>query len=139
VSPFPCGQLLFEWDVTVRAPGRGHRAEVAAARGHLDIAAALIAPPLVTSDDPEYCSAYAEILVVRGDDEGAREAYADPATAFFMAVGNRPQRAVELAEANWKLRDTPRSRGLLARALRHARSAAPMHDGGERTATVEHG
>ena len=48
------------------------------------------------------------------------EAYADHAAAFFMGIGNRPQRAVELASANWKLRDTPRSRSLLARALRNA-------------------
>ncbi len=48
------------------------------------------------------------------------EAYADHAAAFFMGVGNRPQRAVELATANWKLRNTPRSRSLLTRAL-HAR------------------
>ena len=48
------------------------------------------------------------------------EAYADHAAAFFMGIGNRPQRAVELAWANWKLRDTPRSRRLLGRALRNA-------------------
>ena len=35
-----------------------------------------------------------------------------------MGIGNRPQRAVDLAVHNWKLRDTPRSRDLLARALR---------------------
>jgi hypothetical protein len=48
------------------------------------------------------------------------EAYADHAADFFMGIGNRPQRAVDLAVANWKLRDTQRSRSLLAKARRNA-------------------
>ena len=70
-SPIPCGQLLFEWGVSAmrrgdldraeeifveldailpqHVPGRGHRAEVALARGQLDFAAALITPLLETS------------------------------------------------------------------------------------------
>jgi tetratricopeptide (TPR) repeat protein len=160
VSPFPCGQLLFEWGVSAmrrgdmeraeaifaeldavlpaHVPGRGHRAEVALARGQLDVAAALITPLLATSDDPEYRAIHANILAARGDGEAASEAeraaagyelllarrpeaYADHAADFFMGVGNRPQLAVDLAAANRKLRDTPRSRSLLARALRNAR------------------
>ncbi len=92
------------------------------------VALALIAPLVDASDDPEYRSTYAEILAARGEREVAAceaeraaaaydrllarrpEAYADHAAAFFMGIGNRPQRAVELALANWKLRDTPRSR-----------------------------
>jgi tetratricopeptide (TPR) repeat protein len=160
VSPFPGAQLLFEWGVSAmrrgdleraesifleldavlpaHAPGRGHRAEVAQARGRLDVAMGLIMPLLETSDDPEYRAIYAEILAARGDhtakDEAERavaayelllarrpEAYADHAAAFFMGAGNRPQRAVELAWANWGLRDTPRSRRLLSRALQNAK------------------
>jgi len=34
-----------------------------------------------------------------------------------MGIGKRPYRAVELAYRNWTLRDTPRSRSLLTRAL----------------------
>jgi tetratricopeptide (TPR) repeat protein len=118
-------------------PGRGHRAEVALARGQLDLAVALITPVLTIADDPEYRATYAEILAARGDVEAASEAelasaayerllarrpeaYADHGAAFFMGVGNRPQLAVDLASANQELRDTPRSRGLLARALRNA-------------------
>jgi tetratricopeptide (TPR) repeat protein len=118
-------------------PGRGHRAEVSLARGELDIAMSLIMPLLDTSDDPEYRATYAEILAARGDSKAASEAeraaaayelllarrpeaYADHAAAFFMGVGNRPQRAIELALANRKLRDTPRSRTLLAKAMRKA-------------------
>ena len=164
VSPLPCGQLLFEWGVSAmrrgeldraealfgeldailpqHVPGRGHRAEVALARGQLDVALALIAPLVEISDDPEYRATYAEILAARGERAAALheadraaaayelllarrpEAYADHAAAFFMGIGNRPQRAVDLALANWKLRDTPRSRNLLARALRSAEQAA---------------
>ena len=136
VSPLPCSQLLFEWGVSAmrqgdleraelifvelerilpgHVPGRGHRAEVAFARGQLNIAMALIMPLLDTSDDPEYRGVYAEILAARGESEAVSEteraaaayelllarrpeAYADHAAAFFMGVGNRPQRAVELA------------------------------------------
>ncbi|THK35772.1 tetratricopeptide repeat protein [Ensifer sp. MPMI2T] len=163
VSPIPCAQLLFEWGVSAmrrgaldraeavfsdlnailpaHVPGRGHRAEVALARGELDVAEALIAPLLEISDDPEYRAVYAEILAARGDGNAARqaelaseayeqllarrpEAYADHAAAFFMGVGNRPERAVHLATANWKLRDTPRSRRLLAKARRRAQSCS---------------
>jgi tetratricopeptide (TPR) repeat protein len=158
-SPIPCAQLLFEWGVSARrrrdlnraeaifaeldtilpqhVPGRGHRAEVALARGHLDIAQLLVRPLLDISDDPEYRAIYAEILAARGDSKAAYEAersaagyelllarrpetYADHAAAFFMGVGNRPQLAVDLATANWKLRDTPQSRSLLDKALRKA-------------------
>lgn len=165
VSPLPCAQLLFEWGVSAmrrgdldraeaifaelaailpaHVPARGHRAEVALARGQLDVGLALITPLLDTSDDPEYRATYAEILAARGEREHAAreaacaaalyerllarrpEAYADHAAAFFMGIGNRPQLAVELASANWKLRDTPRSRGLLARALRRRRQSRP--------------
>jgi tetratricopeptide (TPR) repeat protein len=159
ISPIPCGQLLFEWGVSAmrrgdlnraetiftdldailpqHVPGRGHRAEVALARGQLDVAAALITPLLETSDDPEYRAIYAEILAAHGDAKAASEAepaaaaydlllarrpeaYADHAAAFFMGVGNRPQLAVDLALANFRLRDTPRSRKLLDRALHNA-------------------
>ena len=167
-SPIPCGQLLFEWGVSAmrhgdldraeeifveldailpqHVPGRGHRAEVALARGQLDLAAALTTPLLAIADDPEYRATYAEILAARGDNKAATtvaqhaaaayerllarrpEAYADHAAAFFMSVGNRPQLAVDLALANFKLRDTPRSRNLLAKALRKALQASDMEE-----------
>ncbi|WP_235777134.1 hypothetical protein [Rhizobium mesoamericanum] len=164
ISPFPCGQLLFEWGVSAmrrgdldraeavfadlevilpqHVPGRGHRAEVALARGKPDVAKALVAPLVETSDDPEYRAVHAEILDALGDDRAAREvkraaeayelllarrpeAYADHAAAFFVGIGNRPKRALELALANFKLRDTPRSRKLLARAS-SAAEVAPV-------------
>ena len=174
VSPIPCGQLLFEWGVSAmrrgeldraeaifieldailpqHVPGRGHRAEVALARGQLEVAAALITPLLETSDDPEYRAVYAEILTARRDSKAASEAeraaaayelllarrpeaYADHAAAFFMGVGNRPQRAVELALANRKIRDTPRSRKLLAKALGKAQQVSLSRAGSDATAS----
>ena len=167
-SPIPCSQLLFEWGVSAmrrgnldraeeifveldsilpqHVPGRGHRAEVALARGQLNIAVTLITPLLAISDDPEYRATYAEILAARGEAEAVAseaeraaagydvllahrpEAYADHAAAFFMGIGNRPQLAVELASANRKLRDTPRSRSLLERALRNAQQVSVMEE-----------
>ena len=124
-------------------PGRGHRAEVALARRQFDIALALVRPLIDISDDPEYRATYAEILAARGEHEAARaqaqrvaaayeallarrpEAYADHAAAFFMSIGNRPHFAVDLAAANWKLRDTPRSRRLLNKALDNAHAGSP--------------
>ena len=127
-------------------PGRGHRAEVALACGELDRALALITPLLALADDPEYRATYAEILAARRDSEFlieaeraateyerllARrpEAYADHAAAFFIGIGNRPRRAVELARANWELRDTTRSRRLLQKALGKAQQAPVVHGG----------
>jgi tetratricopeptide (TPR) repeat protein len=167
-SPIPCGQLLFEWGVSAmrrggldraeeifveldailpqHVPGRGHRAEVALARGQLKVAEALITPLLGIADDPEYRATYAEILAARGKAEAAAseaegaaagyevllarrpEAYADHAAAFFMGLGNRPQLAVDLATDNWKLRDTPRSRSLLERARRKAQEISAMEE-----------
>jgi tetratricopeptide (TPR) repeat protein len=163
VSPFPAAQLLFEWGVNAmrrgeldraeavlaeldrllpaHVPGRGHRAEVAIARGEFDKAFALVAPLIETSDDPEYRAIYAEILAARGDARAHKEAqsaasrydallarrpeaYADHAAAFFIGVGNRPDRALELAAWNWELRDTPRSRSLLEKAQRTVEAAA---------------
>jgi len=164
ISPLPCSQLLFEWAVNAmrrgdldraeqifselqatlpaHVPGRGHRAEVALARGDFDIALALVTPLLDIADDPEYRATYAEILAARGDADAADiearraateyerllarrpEAYADHAAFFFIGIGNRPKRALELAEANWKLRDTPRSRKLLEEARDKAQLSA---------------
>jgi tetratricopeptide (TPR) repeat protein len=158
VSPLPCGQLLFEWAVGAmrrseleraeaifaeldailpqHVPGRGHRAEVALARGQVEDALTLILPLIAFSDDPEYRATYAEILAAHGERQAAArqaesaaaayelllarraEAYADHAAAFYIGIGDRPWRAVELARFNRRLRDTPRSRRLLTRAQR---------------------
>ena len=165
LTPIPCGQLWFEWGVgamrrgdldgaaalfaeleailPAHVPGRGHRAEVALARGRADEALALVAPLVDDSDDPEYRVTYAEVLAACGDRDGSvmqrdraadeyqlllarrPEAYADHAAEFFMGIGNCPDLAVDLATLNVGLRDTPRSRDLLARARR---ALAFVHD-----------
>jgi tetratricopeptide (TPR) repeat protein len=142
--------ILGELDALLPAhvPGRGHRAEVALARKQLNFATELITPLLESSDDPEYRATYAEILAAHGDAEAAAteaeraaarydvllarrpEAFADHAAFFFMGIGNHPQRAVELAFANWELRDTPRSRSLLDKALHNVKHASPVNEVG---------
>ena len=94
VSPLPAGQLIFEWAVSAmrrselgraealfreldailpqHVPARGHRAEVALARGQLDLARSLIVPLVDASDDPEYRATYAEILAAAGEQRRVR-------------------------------------------------------------------
>jgi tetratricopeptide (TPR) repeat protein len=142
-------EIFAELDLVFPAhvPGRGHRAEVALARRDFHLAGALIKSLVESSDDPEYRTTYAEILAARGQEEAAAieaeqaaaryelllarrpEAYADHAAFFFIGIGNRPERAVELAFANWELRDTPRSRNLLDKALRNSRQASLVPGG----------
>ncbi len=73
-------------------------------------------------------AAYEQLLARRP------EAYADHAATFFIGLGNRPERAVDLAVANWKLRDTPRARSLLSRAQRNAVARARESIGGSHDA-----
>ena len=155
VSPLPCGQLLFEWGVSAmrrgdldqaeamfaeldailpaHAPGRGHRAEVALARGQLDFA----------ERSSSRCSQPPTILnIVRS----MRRSSPHVVTAKLEAKRNMQRQSMSccwrdgpkpmsimlqpsswgwatdrsllltLPSANWKLRDTPRSRSLLAKA-----------------------
>jgi hypothetical protein len=44
-------------------------------------------------------------------------------------MGNRLRLAVDLATANWKLRDTPRSRSLLAKAVSNAQQISLVQEG----------
>ena len=151
-------ELFMELDAVLPAhvPGRGHRAEAALARGRLDVAEALVTPLLETSDDPKYRAIHAEILDARRDHEAASreaeyaaaryelllarrpEAYAENAAVFFMGIGNRPKRAADLASANWKRRDTPRSRRLYLRALRNEEQVSRMQApaGGSRRSKI---
>ena len=121
VSPFPCGQVLFEWGASAlrrgdlarseellveldailpgHVPGRGHRAEVALAQGQLDRAAALIAPLLDTSDDPAYRATYAEILAARGDHDGAAREAECAAACYERLLARRPEAYADHAAA----------------------------------------
>ena len=112
-SPLPCGQLFFEWAVSAmrrgeldraealfaeldavlpqHVPARGHRAEVALARGQLDIALALITPLIESSDDPEYRSIHAEVLAARGDGTGAASEAQRAAADYHSLLSRRPE------------------------------------------------
>jgi hypothetical protein len=49
--------------------------------------------------------------------ESHPEAFADHAAEFWLAAGADPDKAVRLARMNLDVRDTPRARSLLARAV----------------------
>ncbi|HTN48032.1 MAG TPA: hypothetical protein VMK32_01225 [Burkholderiaceae bacterium] len=112
-SPIPCAQLLFEWGVSAmrgghldraeeilcvldavlpqHVPGRGHRAEVALARGRLDAALALVRPLLEVSDDPEYRAVYAELLCAQGEPNAAAREAERAAAAYEQLLARRPE------------------------------------------------
>jgi tetratricopeptide (TPR) repeat protein len=119
VSPFPCGQLLFEWGLNAmrrdldrteelfaelnrllpqHVPARGHRAQVALGRGQVDLAAALIEPLLTISDDPEYRAIAAQILVARGDCQAVGEAEC-AAAAYERLLARQPEAYADHAAA----------------------------------------
>jgi tetratricopeptide (TPR) repeat protein len=116
------------------APAQGHLAEVEAALGEREAAIARLVPLTASSDDPDYAASLARILGESGQvEEAARwrskaaarydellachpEAFADHAAEFWLEAGVDPNRALQLAEANLKVRQTARARELVARA-----------------------
>ena len=102
-----CGELeraeeiLLALDAILPAhvPGRGHHAEVALARGQLDLAAALIMPLIDVSDDPEYRATYAEILGARGERAAAASEADRAAAAYEMLLARRPEAYADHAAA----------------------------------------
>jgi hypothetical protein len=48
---------------------------------------------------------------------GTPEAFADHAAEFWLAAGADPDKALRLARMNLEFRNTPRARGLVARAV----------------------
>lgn len=113
ISPIPCAQLLFEWGVSAmraghleraeeifsrldavlpqHVPGRGHRAEVALARGQVDAALVLVRPLLEVSDDPEYRAVYAQVLSAQGQRNAAAREAGRAAAAFEQLLARRPE------------------------------------------------
>ena len=59
------------------------------------------------------------LAAARYDDliESHPEAFADHAAEFWLAAGADPDKALRLARMNLDVRDTPRARSLLARAV----------------------
>ena len=121
--------------VPAYASAQGHLAEVEAELGEVDSAVARLYSLAVSSDDPDYAAQLARILAEAGRaDESRRwrrlaeerfgdlvasrpEAFADHAAEFWLAVGADPDKALRLAKVNAQVRNTPRARRLLARAL----------------------
>ena len=122
--------------VPAYAPAQGHLAEAEAAIGETCAAVSRLLPLTRSSDDPDYAAALARILRDAGrEDEAAAwraaaasrydellarhpDAFADHAAAFLLEPGGDPHRALAWAKRNLALRDTPRSRQLVARAAR---------------------
>jgi hypothetical protein len=117
------------------AQAEGHLAEAEAELGDREGAIARLRRLAGESDDPDYAAQLARILDADGDaaeadrwrvraekryDELVRRhpaAFADHAAEFWSSAGRDPQRAVRLAKLNLEVRDTPRARALLSRAI----------------------
>jgi tetratricopeptide (TPR) repeat protein len=124
------------------APAQGHLAEVEALCSETDSAITRLIPLTTSSDDPDYTAALARILQAVGRVEegtrwrtkaaaryeelilGRRDAFVDHAAAFLLVQGGNPYRALELAQRNLEIRQTPRAKGLFERALRACETAA---------------
>jgi tetratricopeptide (TPR) repeat protein len=117
------------------AQAQGHLAEVDAQLGEIDSAVATLQSLAASSDDPDYAAHLARILADAGHDGESRHwrrlaaerydellakhpaAFADHAAEFWLAAGADPDKALRLAKMNLAVRNTPRARSLLARAV----------------------
>jgi tetratricopeptide (TPR) repeat protein len=125
-------------------PAQGHLAELDAALGETAAAIARLRPLALASDDPDYATQLAHILRDAGQTEEAQiwrgnaqarydelltrhpEAFADHAAEFWLTIGGDPKRAFWLARQNLSLRQTPRARALVRRALTHNKRRDPL-------------
>lgn len=121
--------------VPAYAQAQGHLAEVEAQLGDIDSAVTSLQSLAASSDDPDYAAHLARILGDTGRDAESRhwrrlaaqrydeliarhpEAFADHAAEFWFAAGADPDKAHRLAKMNLEVRNTPRARALLARAV----------------------
>jgi tetratricopeptide (TPR) repeat protein len=117
------------------AQAEGHLAEVEYELGERNGAIARLRRLASDADDPDYAVQLARMLAEtdRLDEAGmwrkhaeeqyeqviARHpaAFADHAANFWLSVGNEPQRALNLAKLNLKVRNTPGACALVARAI----------------------
>ena len=124
-----------------RVPGfrkaAGHLAEMEAEVGNACAAVRRLEEIAATTDDPDYAAQLARIVPDcedRAASDAQRwrgramtlyhermnehpEAFADHAAEFWLSVGNDPMRALQAARINHRVRDTARSRELLAAAM----------------------
>lgn len=116
------------------AAAQGHLAEVYAALGKYETAIALLRPLAKLSDDPDYIAQLSRILLEANQRDEAYhwcdiatlryeelvahypEAFADHAARFWLGVGANPKKALQLAQKNFEVRQTPQARKLLDQA-----------------------
>jgi tetratricopeptide (TPR) repeat protein len=121
--------------VPAYAQAQGHLAEVDAQLGEIDPAVVSLRSLAASADDPDCAAQLARILGDAGHHDESRhwcrlageryddllarhpEAFADHAAEFWLAAGADPDRALRLAKLNLEVRNTPRARDLLARAV----------------------
>jgi tetratricopeptide repeat protein len=120
--------------VPAYAPALGHLAEVDAALGERAAAIARLRPLVASCDDPEYAGLLAGLLGETGQTQEADwwrakaaarydelvalhpAAFADHAAEFCLGAGADVSRALQLAQQNLEIRQTPRAYALLQRA-----------------------
>lgn len=131
------------------AAAQGHLAEVYAALGDRNSAIALLQPLAQSSDDPDYASELSRILgevnrieealhwrniaAQRYDELIARhpEAFADHAAYFWLGAGANPRKALQLAQKNLSVRQTPRAYRLLYQAAAASQETAIAQEASE--------
>jgi tetratricopeptide (TPR) repeat protein len=129
------------------APAAGHLAEVEAAFGQTARAIERLGALTESSDDPDYASALARIIIKAGRTDEAEawrskaaagyddllnrhyDAFADHAAAFLLERGGDSHRALALAQRNLEIRRTPRSLNLYERARQACSDAARNAEG----------
>jgi tetratricopeptide (TPR) repeat protein len=117
------------------AQAEGHLAEVEYELGERNGAVARLRRLASGADDPDYAAQLARMLAEiaeadeadtwrrRAEEQYERlvarhpAAFADHAAEFWLSVDNNAQRALSLAKLNLKVRNTPRARALVARAI----------------------
>ncbi len=117
------------------AQAQGHLAEVDAQLGEIDPAVVSLRSLAASSDDPDCAAQLARILGDAGHHDESRhwcrlageryddllarhpEAFADHAAEFWLAAGADSDKALRLAKLNLQVRNTPRARDLVARAV----------------------
>jgi tetratricopeptide (TPR) repeat protein len=132
-----CARHWFEaaWQrLPAYTQAEGHLGEVEYELGDRNGAIARLRRLARDAEDPDYAAQLARMLLETGHKDEAGiwrkraerrygeltvrhpAAFADHAAEFWLSAGDKPQRALSLAELNLKIRNTPRARALVARA-----------------------
>jgi tetratricopeptide (TPR) repeat protein len=147
-SPFLYSWLYFQWGRIYEQKGelvkaREHFAEAhRRLPGHVEVTAHLAATMTATGQDPSgilgealVTNRHPELLALAGNIDEAKqaweryvaglpEAFSDHAARFYLGAGKDPLRALVLAQANLKNRDTTEARSLVIEAALAASAPA---------------